>query len=178
MSPVGSPRPFCTYCRGHSAVKRWHSFQVCSHGGTGLTERKRRNCRKVNQITKAFHSFTCVDLRNPNLLLATSPFTTYFRKPSLSFKHSCWNGSSSVEYFCGETLRLVNSKVLHVYSANDLQTTLIVIVGSLMAAAFASKLLRSTFRNPVALISVVFSINIKHNHILTQQPVAWTEVSR
>lgn len=58
------------------------------------------------------------------------------------FKHSFWNGSSSVEYLCGETLQLVNLKVQHVHSANDLQTTLIVIVSSSEAAAvFVFKLL-------------------------------------
>lgn len=124
---------------------------------------------KVNKITKAVQIFTSVDLRNLNP--PTVHLTIYHLvwKTSLPFKHSFWNGSSSVEHLCGETLQLVNSKVQHVHSANDLQTTLIAIVGSLAAAVLFLNCFKSTLRNPVHLVWVVLSINIKHNHVLAQQ---------
>lgn len=74
-----------------------------------------------------------------------------------------------MKHLCGETLQLVNSKVQHVYSANDLQTTLIVIVSSSRLPFLFLNCLKSTFRTPVHLLWVVHSINIKHNHILRQQ---------
>lgn len=67
---------------------------------------------------------------------------------------------------CGETLQLVNSKVQHVHSANDLQTILIVIVSSSEPPFLFLICFKSTFRNPVHLVWVVLPINIKHNHIL------------
>lgn len=69
---------------------------------------------------------------------------------------------------CGETLQLVNSKVQHVHSANDLQTILIVIVSSSEPPFLFLICFKSTFRNPVHLVWVVLPINIKHNHILRQ----------
>lgn len=73
-----------------------------------------------------------------------------------------------VPLVCGETLQLVNWKVQHVHSANDLQTTLIVIVSSSEPLFLFLNCFKSTFRNPVQLIWVVLFLNIKHNHILRQ----------
>lgn len=73
-----------------------------------------------------------------------------------------------VPLVCGETLQLVKSKVQHVHSANDLQTTLIVIVSSAESPFLFLNCSKSIFRSRVNLAWIVLPVNIKHNHILKQ----------
>lgn len=109
--------------------------------GRGMCQKKNqrqmRKCfrflhTKGNKITKAVKNFTTknLDLRNCVSSAVHLSIDHLLCKTPLLFRHSFWDSSSSLEHLHVETLQLVNSKVQHVHTANDLHTTLIVILSS------------------------------------------------
>lgn len=80
---------------------------------------------KQRQIVECFGFLTKItravqERRDGVSLLGTSAFTIYFGKRFFLSNIL----SETALLVCGETLRLVNLKVQHVHSTNDLQTSL------------------------------------------------------